>query len=38
MATTMEASTPNEYPESPMEGEDVAYTCQGCGEVSTAEN
>lgn len=35
MATTMEATTPNEYPESP-EGEEVAYTCQGCGEVSDA--
>lgn len=33
---TMEQTTPNEYPETPMEEEEVAYTCQGCGEVSTA--
>lgn len=33
---TMEQTTPNEYPETPIEEEEVAYTCQGCGEVSIA--
>lgn len=28
---TMDRS--DEYDESPMEGDDIAYTCQGCGEV-----
>ena len=32
----MEQATTNDYPETPMEEEEVAYTCQGCGEVSAA--
>lgn len=32
MATAMES--PMAFPESPMEGDDIAYPCKGCGQVS----
>lgn len=33
MATAIETSMAGTYPESPLDPEDAAYPCKGCGEV-----